>query len=150
MDQRMMPEITKTHKGTKLVVEGGWTVTIPSMGVTIAADKALLIGAWGGAGLTPTEAEKAVDITMQDVFWRGWFYHLKWFLIYWMGYYADTYPHLVNQDGTMRGFDPGELVMLWLPKEKEFGKDGKQYIQEVLHDMSTNQSDQIELFGGQR
>ena len=147
MRKYKMPEITKTHNGIKLRLKGGWKAPVPDIFVD-PRDKPNLISAWTGHGLNPTEAERAVDSTMTEVFWKGWFYYLKWFLIHWMCYYSEAFPHLVNQDGTLRNFDPEALILLWLPLEREYGRDGKQYIREVLYEMSKGTSDQMELFGG--
>ena len=146
MNFRVVPKISKTHNGRTLVLKGGWKAPLPAVKVS-SLDSPALISSWTGHGLNPTQAERAVHNTTQEVFWRGWFYHLKWFVIHWMCYYADAFPHLVNEDGTLRGFDPEALVMFWLPLEKEFGRDGKQYIREILFEMSKDQGDQMEIFG---
>lgn len=141
-----IPDIMKTHRGISLKLPGGWKAPVPNINVS-SGDIKPMIQAWTGHGLNPTEAQRAVENTMDLVFERGWFYYLKWFIIHWMCYYADTYPHLVNQDGTLRNFNPESLVMLWLPLEKEYGRDGKQYIRDALYEMSKDSSDQMELFG---
>ena len=95
-----------------VVVPGGWQVNVPKIRVdnethNLVRDTVISMVRF--------------DESMQLIFERGMLLSIKSFMKYWVVEYQKMFPDLQNDNGTMAGFDPEDLMRYWLPSERVNG-----------------------------
>ena len=95
-----------------VVVLGGWQVSVPE--IRIDSETRSQVQAMGINRMR-------FDTSIQLWFERGMLMSIKSFMKYWVIKYQQMFPDLQNDDGTMAGFDPEDLMRYWLPSERVNG-----------------------------
>jgi len=95
-----------------VVVPGGWQINVPRIRVDHEIRSQVR-----NIGISMVR----FDASMQLMFERGMLLSIKSFIKYWAVKYYKMFPDLQNDDGTMAGFDPEDLIRYWLPSERVNG-----------------------------
>ena len=115
-----VPEIVKSHKGRRLKLKGGWQAPLPEVKMEQVAQMTMHKGLQAKYPRAKfEERQELLEDIVHDVWWRGWYYHLKWFIVNWMCYYADRFPLLGDE---LLGFPSELLASYWMPGRREHGR----------------------------
>lgn len=110
-------EVSRTKRG-KIVVEGGWIATVPSISVSREDPRFRLLvndlmRAGAGSALV---AERVATESVRALFRGGWVTKLKFFVGRAAELYSESY-------GDLEGFDPERVEKLFLPNADDlFGQ----------------------------
>jgi hypothetical protein len=132
-----MPQLTTTLKPTnkKIVIEGGWEARIPEV-TAVDPQTQLAYGRFlQSAGMSPLEAQDEVVRRMSNVFMSAWLRALTRNMRYWASKYARRFPLNINDDGTLRGFNPERLQNTYIP-EVNSGKRGSTFANKMFKEFN--------------
>lgn len=117
-----------------LFVPGGWMATVPEVTPDPQALQAFQ-RYLEADGMTPALARLTALDTIQGVFEAGYLRGIRNMLYSRVKDYADRWPQLVREDGTLEGFDPERLQGAYFPFER-VGRRGKSFVDIMLGEMA--------------
>lgn len=131
-----MPEISvKTSRFGRLRAEGGWIAKAPEVRPKPNDE---VFRAWAKYQLGEFGSAEAAEADVAERIQRGVVAWLRDQLAYsirgWLRRYAEMFPALVNEDGTIDGFDAEEMQGCYFPFDST-GRAGKPFAREMLRKM---------------
>jgi hypothetical protein len=111
----------------RVVIPSGWRVPVFEVQPEDAAFSAL-VPAYMQQGMTERRAVKKVLDVVQRDYMFGYLHGLRMSVGGQALRYAKLYPELVNEDGTLVGFDPQKVASYYLPYAKPTGQAGLGYV----------------------
>lgn len=133
-----MPEINSSLRGKPLRLEGGWLAPVPTVQAIDTSFRERAASYFQSQRhLAPMQAEdrvlETVQLTLDGAYRRVYVDNLRWF----MRVYAQTYPHLWNQqEGDLAGFDPVALAGAIAPHEASSGRNGRAVVRNLMRRMA--------------
>lgn len=129
-------DLQTRYQERTLFVPGGWTAFVPE--VTPDANTLQAFTRYLEAdGMSRMVARQAALETIQSVFESGYLRGIRNMLYARAKEYAQRFPALVRDDGTLAGFDPTQLQRAYFPFERT-GRRGKHFVDEIMRGMAAN------------
>lgn len=128
MRQVVIPDLTSGL----IRIPGGWMAWVPEFRADATYETALSEALHGKHREPLKEAQRRIQ-EMAEVEFLS---RLKDFIKRYAEAYAKRFPHLVNPDHTLEGFDPESLQLRFIPGSRSAGNTSKAYIAKALTEMA--------------
>ena len=141
MKKIKMKEMTAVANNKKrLKIPGGWDLRIPEIEKFDSMTQKIYGRYHQSRGMTQLRAEQEVLNTFNEMWRIQWIRYQTNSVRYWAKKYAQRFPQMVEQDGTLTGFRAGWVQDTYVPGMNP-GKAGKVVMNNLLKKMKEESND---------